>query len=656
MTTAAGCDGRVAAHPPPALAALASAGVLAAGDVQIASRLCALAGEDRDDVLRAAALAARAPRLGHVCVDLADVGAMVVAEAATAGADVPALPHPSAWRDALAASPLVAVGNADDGPRRALRLDGNLLYLDRYWRDERELAAALRARSHPAPGVDFDLLGRGLTVLWREDLDDQREAAALGVMRRLTVIGGGPGTGKTTTIARMLALLDAQLGGVSPRTVALAAPTGKAAQRMQEAVHDAAREMPVAPAVRGRLMALEGRTVHRLLRSRWGSQTRFRHDAGNPLPHDVVIVDEASMMSLPLMARLVDALRADARLVLVGDPDQLASVEAGSVLGDIMGPARERPVRSAATLLALRAAGAVDADRGEAGEPADASTTADGVAILRRVYRFGGGIAGLADAIRRGDADAAIAVLAAGRTDVLWIDADAADVPVGDLGAVRDPAVAWGAALAAHGRAGEATAALARLDGFRLLCAHRRGPYGARHWGELVERWASPAGTAPGMWLPGTPVMITRNDHALRLFNGDTGVTVRRGDVREVAFPRGDGLVGVRPGRLADAEPVYAMTAHKSQGSQFGTVAVIVPPVESRIASRELLYTAVTRARERVIVVGAADQVRAAIARPIVRASGLRRRLWGDDAGVDEARVWPGADDGRPPRWNDRRC
>ena len=369
MTTAAGCDGRVAAHPPPALAALASAGVLAAGDVQIASRLCALAGEDRDDVLRAAALAARAPRLGHVCVDLADVGAMVVAEAATAGADVPALPHPSAWRDALAASPLVAVGNADDGPRRALRLDGNLLYLDRYWRDERELAAALRARSHPAPGVDFDLLGRGLTVLWREDLDDQREAAALGVMRRLTVIGGGPGTGKTTTIARMLALLDAQLGGVSPRTVALAAPTGKAAQRMQEAVHDAAREMPVAPAVRGRLMALEGRTVHRLLRSRWGSQTRFRHDAGNPLPHDVVIVDEASMMSLPLMARLVDALRADARLVLVGDPDQLASVEAGSVLGDIMGPARERPVRSAATLLALRAAGAVDADRGEAGEP-----------------------------------------------------------------------------------------------------------------------------------------------------------------------------------------------------------------------------------------------------------------------------------------------
>jgi len=306
-----------------------------------------------------------------------------------------------------------------------------------------------------------------------------------------------------------------------------------------------------------------------------------------------VIVDETSMVSLSLMANLVQAVRPGARLILVGDPGQLTSIEAGAVLGDIVGQA-----------------------------------ATPGIVVLERVHRYGGGIARLADAIRDGDADAAIAALRDAPEGVTWIDADPAEA---DLPAVRHAAVEANRALIDAAQRGDAQAALQALTAFRLLCAHRRGPHGALHWMGQVEGWLDQGighFAADGEWYVGRPLLITRNDYALRLYNGDTGVIVCTGaDERAAAFERSGEVVHIRPSRLEAVETVHAMTIHKSQGSQFDTAAVLLPPVGSRLLTRELLYTAVTRARRELILVGGEDSVRAAVLRPVARASGLGRRL-----------------------------
>ena len=291
------------------------AGVLAAADLHVARRLAELAGEQDEAVTLAAALAVRGPRLGHVYVDVATIRDTVSVDTEEP-VDLGALPWPDAddWLERLAASPLVAVGE-EPGEPRPLRLVGRSLYLDRYWREERQVAADLRALAGEAPtAVSEERLAR----LFEPGL--QRDAAETALRRRFAVIAGGPGTGKTTTVARTLALLLEQ--GGDP-LIALAAPTGKAAARLIEAVHEEAARIEVADEVRERLLALEASTLHRLLGWRPGTRSRFRHDRGNRLPHDVVIVDETSMVSLSLMARLVEAVRADARLILVGDPGQL---------------------------------------------------------------------------------------------------------------------------------------------------------------------------------------------------------------------------------------------------------------------------------------------------------------------------------------------
>ena len=311
------------------------AGVLAAADLHVARRLAELAGETDEAVMLAAALAVRGPRLGHVFVDLEEIRDTVTVDT-DEPVDLSALPWPDAdgWVGRLAASPLVAVGE-EPGDPRPLRLVGSALYLDRYWREERQVAADLLALAGEAPGPVPDDLARFF------EPGRQRDAAETALRRRFAVIAGGPGTGKTTTVARTLALILEQ----GDPLVALAAPTGKAAARLTEAVHDEAAKLDVDEHVRARLLALEASTLHRLLGWRPDSRSRFRHDRGNRLPYDVVVVDEASMVPLSRMARLVEAVRADARLILVGDPDQLASIEAGAVLGDIVGAAHENVVK-----------------------------------------------------------------------------------------------------------------------------------------------------------------------------------------------------------------------------------------------------------------------------------------------------------------------
>jgi exodeoxyribonuclease V alpha subunit len=299
------------------------------------------------------------------------------------------------------------------------------------------------------------------------------------------------------------------------------------------------------------------------------------------------------MVSLSLMARLVEAVRPDARLVLVGDPDQLSSIEAGAVLGDIVG-----------------------------------SGTGEGIVVLERVHRFGGGIATLASAIRAGDADRTIEVLREAPEGVTWLELDAAADEA--LAPIRRRAVDAGRAVFEAARAGEAAAALDALGAFRLLCAHRRGPYGVAAWGPQVEGWMAadvPGFSADERWYAGRPLLITENDYGLRLFNGDTGVVVRTATGVAAAFKRQGDVVLVAPSRLESLDTVHAMTIHKAQGSQFGTAAVLLPDRASRLLTREMLYTAITRAEQELILAGTEDAVRAAVERRVTRASGLRERL-----------------------------
>jgi exodeoxyribonuclease V alpha subunit len=610
-------EARFALHASGLLRQFNEAGVVAAADVHVARELGRLAGERDESVLLAVALAVRGPRLGHVHVDLArirDTAAVDTEEPV----DLAALdwPEPVGWVARVGASPLVALGerpagggpaageHATAGEVRPLRLVGSWLYLDRYWAEEVGVARSLRAMaSAPPSAVDSDLLADGLSRLFADEASGrQSQAAATAVTHRWSVVAGGPGTGKTTTVARIVALICEQAtaaGGAFP-LVALAAPTGKAAARLQESVHAEAATLDVSPEVRDRLLELRASTIHRLLGWRPGSNSRFRHDRNQRLAHDVVVVDETSMVSLSLMARLIEALRSGVRLILVGDPGQLASIEAGAVLGDIVGAAGRPPGPE--------------------------------IVVLDRVHRFGGGIARLAGAIRAGDGNAVMELLRTGTDDVVWLDGD-----VGERDALPDvsqPALAAARATIAAARAGDAHKALDALGSFRILCAHRRGPYGVATWTSRMEGWlaAELAELDPeDRWYVGRPLLVNENDYELRLNNGDTGVVVSLGDGRvAAAFARGEETIEHSPSRLGAVDTVYAMTVHKSQGSQFLSAAVLLPSADSRILTRELLYTAATRAQRRLILAGTEESVRAAVARPVARASGLGRRLWGD--------------------------
>jgi exodeoxyribonuclease V alpha subunit len=581
-------DARRAVHAPGLLEEFNAIGLLAAADVHVAVRLAALADEADPAVVLAIAFAVRAPRHGHVFVDLSRIAetADVDSEEVVDLSGLP-WPDPADWVARLASSSLVAVGE-EGHPNRPLRLVGSALYLDRYWREERRVAGDLLAFG-PAP-VDAAALSAGLSRLFAGgDDDSQRAAASAAVCRRFAVVAGGPGTGKTTTVARILALLWEQSGGTPP-LVALAAPTGKAAQRLEEAVHEAAA-LPAFADARAFMLGLSASTLHKLLGARPGTNRR-RHHRGNRLPHEVVIVDETSMVSLSMMARLVEAVRPEARLILVGDPNQLSSIEAGAVLSDIVA----------------------------AGGP--------GVVELDHVFRFGEGIGALASAIRRGEVGEALDVLAAAPPGVTWIAVDIAEPDAMDaLDAVRDDALTAARAVVQAARSGDASGALAALASFRVLCAHRHGPYGVAVWMARIESWLE-GELDRGRWYPGRPLLVTENDYSLHLRNGDTGVVVSTGPgTVTAAFERRGEVVTLAPTRLSAVDTVYAMTVHKSQGSQFQTAVVLLPSAASQILTRELLYTAVTRAQKQLVLVGTEATIRAAIENPIARASGLADRL-----------------------------
>jgi exodeoxyribonuclease V alpha subunit len=581
------------------------AGVLDAADVHVALRLGGLGREADERVLLAAALAVRAVRLGSVCVELTRLHEVSVDDPDVDAAALP-WPQPAEVDAALRASPLVTGPLL--GALTPLRVvdtdDGTLLYLDRYWRQEQTVRSVLAEREKAAAPPPVDA-GRLAALFPGPAPDRQRVGAALVATRWTAVLAGGPGTGKTHTVARVLALLHRP--GLR---VALAAPTGKAAARLQETVREQAAELG--------LPEPTATTLHRLLGWRPDSSTRFRHDAQDRLPYDVVVLDESSMVSLTMMARLLEALRPTTRLVLVGDPDQLTSVDAGAVLGDLVA----RPVEPAADPALAALVGpdlsAADDPREAALSPAEVGRLSAGVVRLSRGRRFGGEIAELAVAVRDGDADRVVALLQAGGPRLSFL-------PVESTAEVRADVVAAAVALSAAAAAGDVGGALARLEEHRLLCAHREGPSGVRQWDALARAWA---GAPAEEWYPGQPLLVTANDHEAKVYNGDTGVVVDvgGGELR-AAFLRGSTPMLLPPALLAAVETVHAMTIHRSQGSQYGTVSVVLPPVESSLLTRELLYTAVTRARSHVRVLGSEEALRAGVGRRVLRASGLQRRV-----------------------------
>lgn len=571
------------------------------------------------------------------------------------------------WCKVLASSSLVALAadGCDEAMQRPLVLSGKRLYLRRYWTYERRIDSALRQRlvtDEPTP----DDLSERLSGLFGQasssaQIDWQKLACALATRGAFSIVTGGPGTGKTTTVVRLLALLQAPaVEAGKPLRIRLAAPTGKAAARLTESISQQVRTLQVADSVRDKIPS-DVTTVHRLLGSRPGTR-HFRHHAGNRLPLDVLVVDEASMIDLEMMANLLDALPAHARLVLLGDKDQLASVEAGAVLGDLCRDA-EAGWYSPQTRDWLEAVSGEDLGSSGLQEDTDAShPLAQQVVMLRHSRRFGegSGIGQLARWVNQQQADEARKLLAArSHADLFSLalkgEQDRAlerlllegqgEGPQGYrhyLSLLRNQRPSFDSAPDDPCWIEWARNVLIAFDAFQLLCAVRKGPWGVEGLNQRITGALLKARLIDSdqQWYEGRPVLMTRNDYGLGLMNGDIGIALKlpeRDDqeggrqVLRVAFARNDGQGGVRfvlPSRLNDVETVYAMTVHKSQGSEFAHTALILPDALNPVLTKELIYTGITRAKDWFSLIEPRTGIfEEAVRRKVKRLSGLMLEL-----------------------------
>ncbi|MGC9238633.1 MAG: exodeoxyribonuclease V subunit alpha [Acidithiobacillus sp.] len=615
-----------------------------------------LAQRDPDiapELLFLAAILVHLEGLGHTCLDLSAFLAQPAyyldwpAEAQEALEDMLRQMGPTAdaWHSALARGSRVLAQHPQiahpqprhRGPETPLVWDGQRLYLRRHYRDEIEIAGALHARARSIVArfqQGEDILARLFGPVSASTAEDgQRLACALAAERGFTLITGGPGSGKTYTIARLLVLLTQ----TAELRIALAAPTGKAALRMdtalQQSVDDFVRrgEPELADLLR---RVPPAQTLHRLLGARPGTR-RLRHDARRPLELDLLIVDEASMIQHELMAALLRALPAQAQLILLGDPDQLASVEAGAVLAEIC---RGRPVYPPATARDLAARWGITLTASATRD--DASALEAAVVRLRSSYRFQGPIAELARAIRVGDVQGSIELLRAhagaeADSALGWID------PQADGGRERMVELAetaWRSTQVLLEQVPEEATAhdawvralLRTVDEFRILCALREGPWGVAGINAVMTAQLRPPGY-PGAWYPGRPILVQRNDPIAGVYNGDLGLVLPDAAGRlQVYFARGpqQAPLCLHPQRLGDAATAYALTVHKAQGSEFQRVLLVLPREDSPVLSRELLYTAVTRARRSFLAVTPLEALPRILDRHGRRMSGLATRLF----------------------------
>jgi exodeoxyribonuclease V alpha subunit len=628
--------------PVPSLQLLRERGRYGPFEAHFAATLARLAEEDDPLVLLGAAEAGRSIVHGHVCVELGKLAGAAVVDSQGVPLDDMTWPDLDDWIKRLRRSPLVGDGSA----QTPLVLDaGGRLYLDRYHRYETRLAHAIQARTQRTRGtIDETVLESGFDRLFKKRPNEpketrlQRLAALVAVERSFCAISGGPGTGKTSTVVNILALLQEQAratGKRFPLRIALLAPTGKAAARLSESILQGCQALAVDPEIRASIPT-EASTIHRGLGFLPFSPTHFRHHADNPLPVDAVVVDEASMVDLALMTKLFEATPPNARIILLGDRDQLASVEAGAIFGDICFTGGHRPGYSRALRKRARRFARVTFKKTD--PPSGESGIWDCVVHLTHSFRFGENseIALLSRAINAGDTSRALDILTGAERDQLeFFVTKEIDLVRPD----RSGAAAFAAEQALNGYRGylaarEPEQALERLRQFRILCAHRTGPFGAERINARIEQALAKTGALrveEGAYHL-RPILIVKNDHQRRLFNGDVGVIMEApsGGLRAYFYaPDGDGLRDFSPGQLPPHQTVFAMTVHKSQGSEFDRVALVLPGEVSRVLTRELLYTGITRARQGVTILGDPDVIAAAVERRVDRASGLRGALWG---------------------------
>ena len=665
-----------------ALNAMAESGWLRQLDVALAAFVARHDPQAAPEVLVATALLAQMEGRGHSCLPLASLAARplplpgwnAAAQEALAELLVPLATSVDAWTAALRASRCVdALASASGetplvlaGPQEA-----PLLYLRRYWNFEQQVAQGLRARAALLPSEQASTAQEAQIRSWLDKLFDplpepaqgtacdwQKLACAIALRSRLAIVTGGPGTGKTYTAARLLAALLALAPEPDRLRVALAAPTGKAAARLRQSLEQALGGLQdrVGPDVDLQAFSTRigpARTLHGLLGARPGTR-KLRHHAGALLDVDVLIVDEASMVHLEMMAQLLAALPPHARLVLLGDKDQLASVEAGAVLGDLCQGAEAGHYDVETVRYARAAAGVAipEALRTTPGaSPEGVSLLAPNTVMLRESRRFAGAIGQLARAVHAGEGTRAAALLHRDATGALHAlegaDPEAAVALAldGDQGAARGgaPAASYRAYLellrltpAADDHAAWASAVLAAFDRFRLLCAVREGPWGAQGLSRAIERAARAAGLlrGDGPWYAGRPVMITRNDAEAGVFNGDVGLalpspkTGTGSATLRVFFADGPALRSVSVARLAHVETAFAMTVHKAQGSEFEHTALALAPQAGALLTRELVYTGITRAREAfTLVAPRAGLLAQAVQQRTQRTSGLQGLL-----------------------------
>ncbi|GAA0745903.1 exodeoxyribonuclease V subunit alpha [Ideonella azotifigens] len=669
------------------LPAWADAGWLRRLDAALPAFLAELDAAASPELLLAAALLSQMEGRGHTCLPLQDLcgdpnallgwplaGAQALAELWLA---MPAAP--AGWQQALQGSAVlrsVDAGEADAG--QPLVLAAGRLYLRRYWDHERRVAAQVLDRARRAQPIDEAAAREWLDALFDAPkpgtVDWQRLACAIALRGGFSVITGGPGTGKTYTAARLLALLFAVDPAPERLRIALAAPTGKAAARLKQSLDSALQGLAERLAPKLDLTLLAGRigaarTLHALLGARPDSR-QFRHHAGQPLDVDVLIVDEASMVHLEMMASLLDALPPQARLILLGDKDQLASVEAGAVLADLCEGA-EQGGYSEQTARYAQAVASISLPEEYLAQASPPALLAQHTVMLRESRRFGGPIGQLALAVHVGDGARAQQLLRdegpQGRAapnpprvgvKETW-DAPAFPCEHGPLWGLETATQADVLRLALHGRPGapasyqaylsrlalrpasgdvDAHGAWARdvllqFERFRLLCAVREGPWGAAGLNRAVQQALAEAGwlQVRGEWFIGRPVMVTRNDSALGVFNGDIGIVLpAAGDGGNLRawFLDGPRLRSVAVTRLSQVESAFAMTVHKSQGSEFEHTALVLPEQAGLLLSRELVYTGITRAREAFSLLAPRPGLMTqAASLPTRRASGLLDRL-----------------------------
>ena len=573
------------------------------------------------------AIAVWAPVNGHVCIDLENVRQQVRDELGSAREDFDQKlqdeldwPSLAEWHQHLANNPLVFIpepNNIDHVDHtKPLVLFGNMLYLTRQWADEGIVAIALRTRLTATPtSLPVQATTWVEAVFGKGSVDYQAQAVIKALTHNTTVLLGGPGTGKTYTIAGMLHAFYSEhaanntAGNINPLRVAIAAPTAKAARQVTTSVglSLALQHFPQTHADLISSVTKTSSTIHRLLGWSPGNRGRFAHHAQNFLPYDIVIIDEVSMVSLPLMARLLEALAPTTKLVLVGDPQQLKSVEAGAVLPDIASLHGDGTYPITKLLINRR-----QADEKDPNKVNDIGQLATNISV--------------ADLSQKA-ADDVLQFIKKNTKEITFIalpDASADPSKSTQVLAQLDTHLQGYRDALKDAKLGNAQEALDALASVRVLCGHRKGPYGVSAWNNLV---AKTIGVSTTRGAVGQPLLNTRNDLRTGLVNGDTGIVVRTPSGHKVVFSTQD--KEFEPSALEDIEVAFATTIHKSQGSEYNTVIVVVPPVDSPLLRRELLYTAVTRARKHLVLIASEDAITKAVMSTINRASGLAARVRG---------------------------